>query len=142
MWLENNKYREIRSALHAGASSRLGKILEEIPLVEKGIAPTRCPTCHKELKRSTLPYLEFFVAACPEFHGWWLSPESVRKMRQFIAEQVSLAFGKAQRMRILAAFLVAFFGTIFLSYALPAAVSLCQKIGLFSAHSFQRTADK
>ncbi len=140
MWLENQKYKRLRTALHAGAGPELGRILEEIPLTEKGNAPTRCPVCHRELKRSTLPYLEFFASACPEFHGWWLSPEMARKMRQFVAEQVSLTFGRARRTRIITAFFVAFLGTIFLSYALPVMVSFCQKI--LRTQPFQQAADK
>lgn len=117
MWLENKRYREIRTALHSGARSALDRVLHEMAVEEKGSlqAPGRCPLCHKELRRGPLPYLEFFGAACPDFHGWWLSPEISKKLRDFIREQISLGVKKARQFKIVAALFVAGACLFFLS---------------------------
>ena len=117
MWLENKKYREIRTALHSGAQSALDRVFHEIPADEKGSvqAPVRCPVCHKDLKRGPLPYLEFFGAACPDFHGWWLSPEISKKLRDFIGEQISAGVKKARQFKRLIIFLMALGGLAFLN---------------------------
>ncbi len=117
MWLENKKYRAIRTALHSGAQGALDRVLHEIPAEEKGSgqAPVRCPVCYKELKRGPLPYLEFFGAACPDFHGWWLSPEISKKLRDFIREQISAGVKKARQFKRLLLFLAVLAGLVFLN---------------------------
>lgn len=117
MWLEKKKYQEIRTALQAGAQAELDRVLHDIAAREKGSlqVPARCPVCHKELKRGPLPYLEFFGAACPDFHGWWISPEISQKLRDFIREQISLGVKKARQLKMLIAFLIGVGGIFFLS---------------------------
>lgn len=121
MWLENKKYREIRTALHSGGQAALDRVLHEITAEEKDLVQpmARCPVCHKELKRGTLPYLEFFGAACPDFHGWWLSPEISTKLRDFIREQMSLGVKKARQFKMLLGLFAFLAGLVFLNGLLP-----------------------
>lgn len=132
MWLENKKYRAIRTALHSGGQAELDRVLHEIAVEEKGpVQPlARCPVCRQELKRGPLPYLEFFGAACPDFHGWWLSPEISKKLRDFIREQISLGVKKARQFKMLLGFFAFFAGLIFLNTLLPVKTPQPKKSGV------------
>lgn len=132
MWLENKKYREIRTALRSGGQAELDRVLHEIAAEEKDLVQpmARCPVCHKELKRGNLPYLEFFGAACPDFHGWWLSPEISKKLRDFIREQIFLGVKKARQFKMLLGFFAFLAGLIFLNGLLPALKPVPKKSGV------------
>ena len=129
MWLENKRYRQIRTALHSGTNSELDRVLHDIAANEQDLpkAPTRCPVCHKELKRRTLPYLEFFGAACPDFHGWWLSPEISKKLRDFIRDQISVGVKKARQFKIVALLIAGIAGFVFLNGFFPKAFQFSPK---------------
>ena len=128
MWLENQKYKEIQTALHSGEQQRLDRILVDLLRREKKIhdSPQRCPVCHKPLTRQTLPYFEFFVTACPDFHGLWMSPEITKKLRDFIVEQISASAKKGQHARFFQRAAIIFIAIFLLIYGPLAIVKTYQ----------------
>ncbi len=90
MWLENEKFKEIDQAVSRGERQNLLRILAEFfhPDNQTKQKPSTCPRCQKPLQRKMLSYLEYFVHACPDRHGAWMSPEVSEKVRNLVHEQV------------------------------------------------------
>lgn len=104
MWLESEKFREIDSAVVKGERHGLSRLLSELfhPENQKYSAKmTVCPKCQKPLVRKMHPYLEYFVQACPDRHGVWMSPEVSDKLKQLVSEQMRIATQKKQALRFL-----------------------------------------
>ena len=94
MWVDGPKFKKIGNLLLARKSDYIEDVLTQIlPSAEsqKASIPATCPTCRVELVRRPLPYLEFFVSACPNQHGAWLSDEVSRKLRDWIVESFSIS---------------------------------------------------
>lgn len=91
MWLENEKVREIDTAVYTGERGRLHRVFSELFGSEANPREvlTQCPTCHKPLVRKSLSYLEYLVNACPDRHGVWMSPEVSGKLKNFVSEQIA-----------------------------------------------------
>jgi hypothetical protein len=106
MWLEQEKFREIDHAVVKGERRGLSRLLFELfhPENQKFPKnPTLCPKCNKTLVRKMHPYLEYFVQACPDRHGAWISPEVSLKLRQFVSEQMLIATKRKQALQFLLA---------------------------------------
>lgn len=102
MWLEHEKFREIDHAVVKGERRGLSRLLAELfhPENQKYPKdPTRCPKCQKTLVKKMDSYLEYFVQACPDRHGAWMSPEVSAKLQQFVNEQILLAHKKKQALQ-------------------------------------------
>jgi hypothetical protein len=109
MWLEQEKFREIDHAVVKGERRGLSRLLSELfhPENQKFPKnPTLCPKCQKTLERKMHPYLEYFVQACPDRHGAWISPEVSDKLKQFVSEQITLATKKKQAVQLVIALAV------------------------------------
>ena len=118
MWLERDNYCKIRTAVHVGRPKELDKVLQDIIIRDNGRTerPADCPACGKPLIRRALPYLEFFVNSCPDFHGVWMSPEISRRLKDFLREQISIAGRKAQSLKIFLYMMIGFFCLFLLHY--------------------------
>jgi hypothetical protein len=100
MWLENEKVREIDTAVYTGERGKLHRVFSELFGSEGNPREvlTQCPTCHKPLVRKSLSYLEYLVNACPDRHGVWMSPEVSVKLKNFVKEQIAT---KAKKQKLI-----------------------------------------
>lgn len=103
MWLENQKFREIGHAVCKGQRPLLGRLMSELwhPENQNLRKLTLCPRCHKPLVHKMLPDLEYFVLACPDQHGAWMSPEVSVKLRHLIKDLISQNSARFSRLKIL-----------------------------------------
>lgn len=122
MWLEQEKFREIDHAVVKGEKRGLSRLLAELFHPENQKFPkslTLCPKCQKPLVRKMQPYLEYFVQACPDRHGAWISPEVSAKLKQFVSEQMMLAAKKKQAVQLIAALVAGMIIFPLLTQSLP-----------------------
>ncbi len=118
MWLEPEKYRQIDRVVCRGEKRGLSRILFEFfhPENQKQLKnPSVCPKCQKPLERKMLPYLEYFIHACPDQHGAWITPEVSAKIRDMMSQQMYIATRRAQSLRFLAWFGLTLLVTVLLS---------------------------
>ncbi len=103
MWLENKKFYEIGHAVCKGERSLLGRLMSELWHSENQNLRklTLCPRCYKPLIHKMLPDLEYFVLACPDQHGAWMSPEVSVKLRHLIKDLISENTARFSRLKIL-----------------------------------------
>ncbi len=105
MWLANDKFKEINHAVVKGEPKGLLKLFGELshPENQSSQKLTACPQCGKSLERKMHPYLEYFVQACPDRHGAWMSPDVSAKVRDLFESQIA----QLSRRRKIAGFLAA-----------------------------------
>lgn len=91
MWLANDKFKEFNRAVLKGEPGRLLSLFTELFHPDNQTAKdlTACPQCQKKLERKMHPYLEYFVHACPDRHGAWMSPDVSNKVRDLFASQIT-----------------------------------------------------
>lgn len=105
MWLEQEKFSEINHAVVKGERNGLSRLFSELfhpdnqKYSNKNL--TVCPKCQKALVRKMHPYLEYFVQACPDRHGAWMSPEVSDKLKQFVSEEMQVAGQKKKTLQFL-----------------------------------------
>lgn len=91
MWLANDKFKEFNRAVLRGEPRRFLSLFAELfhPDNQSAKDLTVCPQCQKTLERKMHPYLEYFVHACPDRHGAWMSPDVSNKVRDLFASQIT-----------------------------------------------------
>jgi hypothetical protein len=106
MWVQSSQFQQIDSALDAGWSGDIDRLLADILRtgVPKPATPTACAVCHRELVRSELqPDLVAFT--CPEGHGAWMSADALVTLRRLVRDRTTAAQRKRRRIRVLSALL-------------------------------------
>lgn len=116
MWLDTEKFRELGSAICKGERKSLSRYMRELfhPENQFSLKMTACPTCHKPLVGKMLPDLEYFVQACPDRHGAWMSPEVSAKVREMVSRQFFISTRRWESLKLAAKCLFAGFAIVFL----------------------------
>lgn len=116
MWLEIEKFRELGHAICKGERKGLGRYMRELfhPENQYSFKMTTCPKCQKPLVGKMLPDLEYFVQACPDRHGAWMSPEVSAKVREMVSRQFFISTRRWESLKLLAKCFAAGFCIIFL----------------------------
>lgn len=105
MWLEDDKFKEMSSAVNRGELPGLRRLLGELfhPENQPVQKLTFCPRCQKPLEKKMHPYLEYFVQACPDKHGIWLTPDVCEKVRDLFESQIMVLLRRRKIVRFLTA---------------------------------------
>lgn len=126
MWFQKSVFDKFQSVLRLGSLKEADRILvgalESEPRVEA--PPNTCPHCRKGLIRQALPYLELFVNACPEKHGFWMTPENSSGLKKFIREQMGEEMRRKNKVRLLRSFFAGFATVIIFHLLTPLAGNL------------------
>lgn len=117
MWLANDKFKEFHSALLKGEPGRLLTLFTELfhPDNQTSKNLTVCPQCQKTLEHKMHPYLEYFVHACPDRHGAWMSPDVSDKVRDLLASQITQSSRRRKVFRGFLAMAAGFAAMVLLS---------------------------
>jgi hypothetical protein len=101
MWLQNDEIKTIQQVIREKKRPLLSRLLLDV-LKEGPIGETLadCPVCRQKLVSKAFPYLEFFVKACPNQHGLWMSSEVCTKMRGFVMEQIAGLARRQHQLKI------------------------------------------
>ena len=146
MWFTKSVFDKFHQVLRIGSLREANQILVSVISGEEkpAGAPSSCPHCHKNLISQALPYLELFVNACPEKHGFWMTPESSVSLKKFISEQILMEMQKKYKLRLLKSFFIGFCAVLALHLAWPVFQNLktaCQN-WLDQKESSMANADK
>jgi hypothetical protein len=123
MWFPRSVFEKFNSVLRVGALKEADQILVGVLQDEKNNAakPGYCPHCKKNLVHQALPYLEVFVHACPEKHGFWMTPENSLGLKKFINEQLHEEHHQKNRFRLLIkSFFLGFAAILIIHLSMPA----------------------
>jgi len=104
MWFPEKEIRSIQQVLRDKKQNLLSQLLQDVFKEPEGneTAPPCCPVCRQKLVPKAFPYLEYFVKACPNQHGLWMSSDVCLKMRGFIAEQLQAIRQRRSQLAIAA----------------------------------------
>lgn len=123
MWFPRSVFDKFNSVLRLGSLKEADQILVGVLQDEKNQAarPGACPHCKKNLVHQALPYLEVFVNACPEKHGFWMTKENSLGLKKFISEQIyQETHRKGRTSRLIRNFAIGFGAVLILHLSLPA----------------------
>lgn len=124
MWLENQEFRHLGTAIRKGERGDIDKILSHIFELENfpQPVPAVCPQCNLPLVQKALPYLEIFVKACPNQHGVWMNQQVSAELRHFIRKQMFMKGQSRYRLYSLNRTLLVLFAAFVLIYGPPVLV--------------------
>ncbi|HTL48696.1 MAG TPA: hypothetical protein VL688_11620 [Verrucomicrobiae bacterium] len=102
MWLQNHEIKTIQQVIRNRKGMLLSRLLQDVlkeaPATDP--MPAGCPVCRQKLVSKAFPYLEFFVKACPNQHGLWMSAEVCTKTRGFIQEQIAMLARRQYHLKL------------------------------------------